>query len=228
LRAGVDLKRNIGARRAGVVALWVASAVAVLAIVALGASFVSQRARVRAQEARLATLEQRVADMSTDQRLLAAIVAAGTPTATAQPAAQTTATGSLPPTTPSGTRRIFGIVRRIAKASYGWELQVDPSEYVTGTPAFSLASSLGKLTNRDGSFILDTSDRMTRLKLLKDAKVTVVSWPGEPKGASSISASELARVLPGGTSASAKWQKAWFWLDVRDGYVLQVTEQSVE
>ena len=87
---------------------------------------------------------------------------------------------------------------------------------------------MGKLTNPDGSFILNTSKRTTRLRLLKDAKVTVVSWPGEPKGTSSISASELARVLPGGTAASTKWEKAWFWLDVRDGYVLQVTEQSVE
>ncbi len=211
-----------------VIALWFAGVVLVGAAGCLTVYALGQRSTLQTQEARLGQLEQQITDLSTDQRLLAAIVAADTSTATAEPASQPEPTATVAPPSAPGTQRVFGSVRRVTKGSYGWELQVDSAEYLTGTPAFSLASSLGKLTNSDGSFILDTSDRKTRLKLLKDAKVRVASWPGKPKGASSISASELVRVLPGGTSESEKWAKAWFWLDVRDGYVLQVTEQSVK
>lgn len=215
-------------RRAGVIALWVAGVLAALGILTLAGYSANQYAILRAQAARLATLEQRVTDMSTDQRLLAAIVAAETPTATAKPAAQPATATAIAPTAP-GTRRVFGVVRGVSSKPYGWELRVDSAEYLTGTAAFSLASSMGKLTESDGSFILDSSDRTTRLKLLKDAKVTVVAWPGASKDSTaSISAGELTDVLPGGKSADPKWAKAWLWLDVRDGYVLQVTQQRVE
>jgi len=218
-------------RAAGVIALWAAGVLAVVSLVVLTSYSALQYNAMRAQSARLTQLEQQVDDLSTDQRLLAAIVASGALTATSGPSASTTKTlenTPAPPVAP-GTRRVFGSIRRAEKKPYGWELTVDPSEYVTGTAAFSLASSLGKLTNSDGSFVLDTSDRTSQFKLLKDAKVTVVAWPGAAKSKNpSILASELISVLPGGDAVDATWAKAWFWLDVRDGYVLQVTQQRVD
>jgi len=214
--------------RAGRIALWTAGVLALLVVLALMGYSVSQRASLQAQDARLVTLERQVGDMAADQRLLAAIVEAGVTTTSVEPKTQLTATTTVAPNSP-GTQRLFGSIKSVTKRPYGWELKVDPSEYMTGTAAFSVASSRGKLTNSDGSFVLDTSDRTSQFKLLKDAKVKVASWPGSQKsGPQSVSAEELIAVLPGGASADSAWKKAWFWLDVRDGYVLQVTQQSIE
>lgn len=184
---------------------------------------------LKAHEARLGVVEQRLTDVSEDERLLAAIVSAQEPTKVAEalssePTASVIATPNAP-----GTTRIFAKVRSVSKQPYGWALVVDPSEYVTGTIAFSMASSLGKLTNADGSFILDSSKRTTKLRLLRDAPVTVVSGFGLGKRSSKmISASDLVAVLPGGEAAQKAWAESWFWLDVRQGYVLRVTQQQVK
>jgi hypothetical protein len=206
---------------------WIAGVLLVFAVAALAGFSAYQRANLLSQAARLTDLERRVSEMKTDQRLLAEIVAAGTTTQTA--AATAPATGAdVPPPTASGTRRLFGTFRKVAKSSQGWDIEFDPSEYVTGTPAFALASSMGKLTNPDGSFILDTSARTIPLRLLKDARVTVLSWSGASKPAPTISATQLVSVLSGGTAADPAFAKVWFWVDVRDGYVLQVTQQGVK
>lgn len=214
--------------RAGRIALWATGALALLAVLALTGYSATQRSSLQAQAARLAKLERRVGDMAADQRLLAAIVAAGVTTTTAAPKTQLTATTTVAPNSP-GTQRVFGSIKSATKQPFGWELKVDPSQYVTGTAAFSVASSLGKLTNSDGSFVLDTSARTSQFKLLKDAKVKVASWHGSRQsGPRSVSAEELVAALPGGASSDSTWDKAWFWFDVRDGYVLQVTQQSIE
>ncbi len=210
-------------------AVRIAQFILTAAVVALAAYSVYGFSALRAHDARLGELEQRLTDVSTDQRLLAAVVAAQESTRVTE-AAPSESTGSViaTPNAP-GTTRIFAKVRSVSKQPYGWALVVDPSEYVTGTIAFSMASSLGKLTNADGSFILDSSKRTTKLRLLTDAPVTVVTWRGLAKGsARTISASELAAVLPGGKSARKAWAESWFWLDVRQGYVLRVTQQQVK
>jgi len=215
-------------RRVRVIASSALGVLLVLSVAILGGYVVSQRTALRAQASRLGALEQQVSSMSKDQVLLAQMVELGTQASTATASTQATVVAEKAPAAP-GSQPLFGSVRGASKASYGWELSVDPSEYATGATAFSLASSMGKLTNPDGSFILDTSTRTTKLKLLKDARVTVASWPGAPKGAPhTISASELVAVLPGGASADSTWAKSWFWFDVRDGYVLTVRQQSIE
>jgi len=222
--------RNSRSRR---IILWIVGVSLGVVLLGLVGYALKQSATLRSHENRVAALEEELSRLSTDQRLLTAMVAAGdigtAGTDESKPASESESVAASAQMQP-GARRTFGAVRSVSEQqSYGWVLEVDPSEYLTGTPAFSAASSMGRLTNSDGSFILDTSVRTTKLKLLKDTKVTVTSWPGGGAGVeTSLSATKLAAVLPGGSASDSKWAKALFWFEVRDGVVLSVVQQTVK
>jgi len=200
-----------------------------VSLVALAFGLAYAYSEIRARDTRLTELETLVSQLSVDQQLLAAVVQAGEDTSTVAVRSSEPATDSASSTMKGAGQPVFARIRKAAKAPYGWELTVDPAQYITGAAGFSVASSKGELTNEDGSFILDTSARTVKLKLLKKATVTVGDAQGSPDGdVRELSASELVAALPGGRTEDRVLSDAWFWMEVRDGYVLRAVQQHID
>jgi len=210
-----------GPRRS--VTIWVAFGLLVLALA--GVAWYGQAALSR-QEATSAAMAASLRDLAARQTLIAEQIDA-TMSAAATATAGTTQAPVPQEAAAAGTRRVFARVVGSKPAANGWELTVRPATYYTGAAAFAFAASRGELPDGD-VYISDDSTATTQLRLLTKTPVFVTGWDGgSPDDTSSPTATQLAAVLTGGSTPSAAWSDAWYWLTIRDAVVVKVEQQRL-